>query len=313
MDIKQLVHEAALYMHDNYSEQISVADISAEAYLSPSYFATVFRVLTGFTVGNYLNRYRLHCAATELAASDKRIIEIAFESGFLTQQSFTKSFSKAYGIAPAKFRLLKPSFKPFPPNNLWKWKEQQSMEIMECFKKKNVEFIRKDAFFVAGLEVDINYNEKSGTSPIGGAWELWEKENLSEIIPDRIGECTYGMTHSETIDGTAKYMVCVEVSTLDNLPVGLVGRRFAASDYAVFKTIMNKLGAFWRAFHTKWLPESGYALHEAQLRAEDYPAKKNWPSFNKYPDIEVYDINIEYSWESEESVLHIYAPVSKKT
>ena len=303
MDIKRLVHEAALYMHDNYSEQISVADISAEAYLSPSYFATVFRVLTGFTVGNYLNRYRLHCAATELAASDKRIIEIAFESGFLTQQSFTKSFTKAYGIAPAKFRLLKPSFKPFPPNNLWKWKEKQSMEIMECFKKENVEFIRKDAFFVAGLEVDINYNEKSGTNPIGGAWELWEKENLSEIIPDRIGDCTYGMTHSETTDGKAKYMVCVEVTALDNLPFGLIGRRFEASEYAVFKTTLEIIwtGMFWKTFYTKWLPESGYAMNDEQFR-------KEYPTFNKFADIEVYDDD----HCGEKSVMHIYAPVIKK-
>ena len=82
MDIKQLVYESTLYIHDNYSEPISVTDISVQAYLSPSYFATVFRVLTGLTVMNYLNRYRLHCAATELVTSDKRIIEIAFESGY---------------------------------------------------------------------------------------------------------------------------------------------------------------------------------------------------------------------------------------
>ena len=129
MDIKQSVYEAALYIHDNYSEPVSVTDISAQAHLSPSYFATVFRVLTGFTVKNYFNRYRLHRAATELAESDKRIIEIAFEVGFSSQEAFTRSFSKAYGITPAQFRLLKPSFKPFPPKNLWKWKEQPQPSI----------------------------------------------------------------------------------------------------------------------------------------------------------------------------------------
>ena len=312
MDIKQLVYESTLYIHENYSEPISVADISAKAHLSPSYFAMVFRVLTRFTVKNYLNRYRLHCAATELVTSDKRIIDIAFESGFSYQQSFTTSFSKIYGITPAQFRLLKPSFKPFPPNNLWKWKEQKPVEIMECFKSENVQFIHRDAFFVAGLEVEINYNNKGGTAPIGAAWELWSKENLSENIPDRVNDCDYGMTHSETADGTAKYMVCVEVSTLDNLPVGLVGRRFDASEYAVFKVVLKDLGKFWRAFHTEWLPESGYTLHEAELRAEDYPAKKNWPSFNRYPDIEVYANDVEYSWESEDSVLYVQAPVVKK-
>jgi AraC family transcriptional regulator len=128
MEIKQAVYDAALYIHDNYSEPISVTDISAQAHLSPSYFATVFRIFTGFTVKNYFNRYRLHRAATELNSSSKRIIDIAFDVGFLSQESFTRSFSKAYGITPAQFRLLKPSFEPFPPRNLWKRKEQEFID-----------------------------------------------------------------------------------------------------------------------------------------------------------------------------------------
>jgi AraC family transcriptional regulator len=117
-NIKQSIYEAALYIHDNYNEPISVTDISAQANLSPSYFATMFRVFTGFTVKNYFNRYRLHRAATELVTSSKRIIEIAFDVGFLSQEAFTRSFAKIYGITPAQFRSLKPEFEPFPPNNL---------------------------------------------------------------------------------------------------------------------------------------------------------------------------------------------------
>ena len=131
MDIKQLVYESTLYIHDNYSEPISVTDISAQAHISPSYFATVFRILTGFTVKNYFNRYRLHRAAIELAAGEKRIIEIAFDVGFLSQESFTRSFSKIYGITPAQFRLLKPPVEPFPPISLFKWKEQASIEFID--------------------------------------------------------------------------------------------------------------------------------------------------------------------------------------
>ena len=108
MNIEQIVYESTLYIHDNYGEQINIAGISTKSYLSPSYFARVFRVFTGFTVGDYLNRYRMYWAAKELAESNRSIIDIAFDSGFLSQQSFTKSFSKTFGISPAKFRLQKP-------------------------------------------------------------------------------------------------------------------------------------------------------------------------------------------------------------
>jgi len=300
MDIRQSIYDSVKFMHENYGEQIVIADISSQAYLSPSYFSSVFRILTGYTVKSYLNRYRLYRAAQELARGNKRIIEIAFDAGFLSQQSFTKSFSQTYGITPAQFRLLKPIFETFPPENIWK-ERVIPMELMDCFK--NVRFISKDAFFVAGLEVDINYNNKGGTDPISGAWDLWKKNDyeIPKLIPDIVGEAAYGMTHSENAEGTAKYNVCVEVSTLDNLPVGLVGRRFEASKYAVFKTTLEILwsGEFWLTFYTKWLPESGYVMKDEQVR-------KNHPTFSRYPDIEVYDKDFA------EGIMYIYAPVVKK-
>lgn len=49
------------------------------------------------------------------------------------------------------------------------------MEITKCFN--NVGFVKKDAFYVAGLEVDINYNTENGIKPISGAWEMWKNND----------------------------------------------------------------------------------------------------------------------------------------
>jgi len=299
MAIKQLVSDSVQFIHTNYGEQISVADIAMEAYLSPSHFSSVFRTLTGYTVKKYLNRYRLYRAALELTESNKRIIEIAFNTGFLSQQSFTKKFSQTYGIAPAQFRLLKPSVEPFPPENIWK-ERAIPMELLDCFK--GVEFIKKESFWVVGLEVDINYNNDRGTDPISGAWDLWRNNELHKAIPDIVGEepYSYGMTHGETAEGTAKYIVGVEVSTLANLPSGFIGRKFEASDYAVFKIKFDFLdsGDFWRTFYTKWLPESGYVLRDEQVC-------KDRPNFTQHPDIELY--NKDFA----DGIMYIYAPVMK--
>jgi len=115
MNIKQIIYEATAYIHMNFNEPMSVDDISAQVNFSTSYFAAVFRVLTGFTVKKYLNNYRLHQAATALVSSSKRIADIAYDTGFSSQQTFTKSFTKTYGMSPAQFRLAQPQFEPFPP------------------------------------------------------------------------------------------------------------------------------------------------------------------------------------------------------
>ena len=300
MDIKQLVYESTLFIHENYSEPISVTDISAQAYLSPSYFAMVFRVLTGFTVMNYLTRYRLHRAAEELVLTRSRIIDIAIESGFSSQQSFSKSFSQTYGIAPAQFRRLKPSFEPFPLKNLW---EELPMELMDCFK--NVKFIKKDAYYVVGFESEINYNVKSGTDPIGGVWDELNAEGVIDMIPDKTFDGTYGITHSETSGGIAKYIAGVEVNTLANLPTGVVGRKFEASEYAVFNTTLEIIfsGKFYKTLYAKWLPDSGYKYKE-----DPGVSTYEWAPFVKYPAIEVYP----KGWEDTASPMCVYIPIVKK-
>ena len=175
------------------------------------------------------------------------------------------------------------------------------MELMQCFE--NVRFMNKETFYVAGLEVDIHYNSGDGTAPISGLWEMWGNEKIIELIPNQVFDGTvYGMTHSETTDGKAKYFVGVEVNNLDELPVGLVGRKFHASEYAVFDTTLDIIftGMFWRTFYTKWLPESGYAVREEHNDLLN--------AFDKYPAIEVYPKN----WENEQSIMQAYAPIVKK-
>lgn len=166
MDLMQSIREATQYIHQQYSEPLTNSDIAAQAYLSPSYFATVFRAVTGYSVKNYLNRYRLYRAALALKNSRKPIVEIAYISGFSSQQAFTKSFSQLYGIAPAQYRLKSPALETFPPKTIWK-EQILPMELRECFE--HVRFIHKEAFFVAGVEVDINYHAEHGTDPIGTA------------------------------------------------------------------------------------------------------------------------------------------------
>ncbi|MCL2396842.1 MAG: helix-turn-helix domain-containing protein [Defluviitaleaceae bacterium] len=301
MDIEQTIYKSTLYIHNMYAEPITVTDIAAGAYLSPSYFSFMFRTFTGYTVKNYLNRYRLYHAALELRDGSKQLIEIAYANGFSSQQAFTRSFSQMYGITPAQFRIHRPSINPFPPENLWTKGRKPSMELMQCFE--NVRFIHKDAFYVVGLECDIHYNSEDGTAPIAGLWDMWNNEKLTDLIPDQISQgVIYGMTHSETPENKAKYFVGVEVNTLDNLPMGLMGRRFAASDFAVFDTTLEIIftGNFWRTFYGKWLPESRYAIREEHSDLLN--------AFRKYPAIEVYSKD----WKDEQSVMQAYAPVVKK-
>lgn len=299
MDYQSVIYEAAQFIHSKYDEEILVADIAEYVYLSPSYFAKVFRILTGYTVKDYVNRYRLYQAAKSLKETEKRIIAIAFETGFSSQQVLTKKFVQQYGVPPAYFRRMNPVIDPFPPKNLF-MKRGIAMELKQCFE--NVRFVTKESFLVVGIEADIDYN--IGTDNIGDLYDRWNSEKLVELIQDQVNyPVVYGMTHESGEDDTAKYMIAVEVSTLDNLPSGLIARRFDSCEYAVFDTTldMETSGEFWKYFYKTWLSEQGLEQPQAVFT-------KNKNLFTRLPNFEVYDAN----FKDGTSKIQIYAPILRK-
>ena len=175
------------------------------------------------------------------------------------------------------------------------------MELMDCFK--NVSFFKKEAYFVVGFEAELNYSIEGGTDPIGGVWDRLNAD--SDKIPDKSFDGTYGITHSEISDGLAKYIACVEVSTLVNMPSGFVGRKFEASEYAIFDTTLEIIwtGMFYQTLYAKWLPYSGYKYRESPVSSI-----YEWAPFVKYPAIEVYP----KGWEDTKSLMHVYIPIMKK-
>jgi len=293
MDYVDVVQKAISFIHEKYNENITVADISGHVYFSPSYFSTVFRTLTGYTVKDYLLRYRLYMTARALRDTRKRMFTIASENGFATPQAFTKSFTQMYNISPAQFRQVKPRISKFPPKNLLPDKNK-SEEFHKIFD--NVRYIKKDAFYVAGIETDINYYSPDGTKSIEWLYARWFNENPMSVIPDQVYDnIQYGITHDESIYDTAKYMIAVEVSTLDNLPPNYLGRKFEACEYAVFNCTLDDItsGKFWNYFHTVFLKEQG-------LSQPDVVTTASGKKYSRYPKFEVYGCP---------SDMQIYAPI----
>ncbi len=255
----------------------------------------------GVSTPESANRCVMFQVARALIETDERIVVLTYEHGFSSQQALTRSFTQTYGIAPAQFRRTKPPIKPFPFDNLI-LKRGFEMDLHKVFEK--VHFEKKDSFFVAGIETDIHYNDASGTHSIGDLYARWNGENLIESIPDQVKDgLTLGMTYDETENDTAKYMVAVEVSTLENLPVGISGRRFNACEYAVFDCTLDDetSGRFFRYFFTTFLKENNLCL-------PDPVTTKKGITYSRYPVYEVYDRN----FKDVNSKIKLYAPIVRE-
>lgn len=94
------------YMEDNYQRDISLADISSCVNLNPRYLAKIFKNLTGKTIFEYLNQYRIKMSKGLIGDITLSIKDIGKMVGFNDVHSFIKHFKKYEGITPGEFRTL---------------------------------------------------------------------------------------------------------------------------------------------------------------------------------------------------------------
>jgi len=96
--------EAALWIEANSHLDIELEDAARQASVSPYHFLRLFAGALGVTPHQYLLRTRLRRAARHLAEDDKPVTEIAYDVGFNDLSNFVRTFHRAAGVSPLKFR-----------------------------------------------------------------------------------------------------------------------------------------------------------------------------------------------------------------
>jgi len=96
--------EAALWIDANSQAEIELEDVARQAGVSPFHFLRLFSAALGVTPHQYLVRSRLRRAARHLADDDKAVTEIAYDVGFNDLSNFVRTFHRAAGVSPTKFR-----------------------------------------------------------------------------------------------------------------------------------------------------------------------------------------------------------------
>jgi AraC family transcriptional regulator len=94
------------FVHAHMSDDVSMAALAREADLSPAYFSQAFRRSTGMSPHQYVLRLRVDRAKQLLHKSDLRVIDIAIECGFRTQQHFARVFRSVARVTPTEYRRI---------------------------------------------------------------------------------------------------------------------------------------------------------------------------------------------------------------
>lgn len=93
------------YIQKNFSQNVTLEELSDVFSLSTEHISRIFKKETGFNFIEYLTTVRMH-EAEKLLLADKKmpISEIASKCGFNDSNYFSGRFKKLYKISPSQFR-----------------------------------------------------------------------------------------------------------------------------------------------------------------------------------------------------------------
>ena len=96
--------EMVSYIQQNFTGTISLKEFGEQFHLSEKYISRYFKEHFHITLSQYITYLRLENAKQLLQDTDLSVTETAMQSGYQNVSYFIRSFKKAYGISPLKYR-----------------------------------------------------------------------------------------------------------------------------------------------------------------------------------------------------------------
>jgi len=292
MDYYERIQSTVDYIEKRLGEEITLDELADMACFSKYHYHRIFLAFTGETVMEYIRKRRLASAAARLMNSGDRTLDIAFSLGFNSQETFIRAFKKVFGVTPGRCRkdrsLIDPEKCAAPARIMIK-----AGGIMQ-----KPEIVKKESFYVVGMECTTTVDENKAGKVIPKLWEAF-MPRMGEIAAccatpqERPGAKTAGSHHGgglnphpgvqkcQTAFGVCfcegenrefKYVAGVETTASAKVPDGMVKKLVPAAKYAVFKhrgPIVNFYDTL-DYIYGKWAPTSGFELDRTACDFELY-------------------------------------------
>ena len=232
MDYLASIEEAIEYIENHLEEVILSEDIAKAAGYSLYHLTHIFTAVIGEPIGSYIQKRRLSNSCKKLLYSNKRIIDIAVESGFGSPEAFSRGFKAVYGVSPAVYRKNNKDLYIGTKKML----DRESLQHLEKGITVRPRIVDLYSIVVAGIRGEIS--TQHNILP-----DLWNRlaEICSEIPASsqarRIGICETDRTKTYiSKDGHISFseFVGIETDGFGELPEGLETKIIPGGRYAVF-------------------------------------------------------------------------------
>lgn len=98
------IEASKAYIENNYTQNITLEDVSREVNISSYYLSRLFKEETGENFIDYLTNLRIEKAKELLSTTQYSMKEICSMSGYSDPNYFSKTFKKNVGVTPTEYR-----------------------------------------------------------------------------------------------------------------------------------------------------------------------------------------------------------------
>ena len=266
---------AIAFIEEHLFEPMSVKTIAANSGFSPSRFSRRFTRLQGESVMAYLRGRRLEGAMRRILTEPRvRMVDLAFDCGFDSQEAFTRAFARAFGRTPGRLQrsLLKSTGTARPL--------VRKRKVLTEKPTIHQSIAQQPATCLAGFAkhfTPATFVEMSG---------LWQRLVAIQGFAGQLGRETYGVRRKRyPADGSFDFLAAVRVEPGCAPPKPLEVLSLPARTYLVYRHMLREgdlypqMTAAAEVIWSERVPQSGRVVIEApdfQLYPADFKIKNGW-------------------------------------
>ena len=297
MEWTETLKRAIVYMEDHLLEEDPAEGAAKAVFLSPLYLQKGFKLVTGYSMGEYVRNRRLYLAGLEAIAGRERVIDLAYRYGYDTPESFSKAFSRFHGVSPAQLRQTPERLVPFLPLKI----------TLSIRGGQGMDFVVKKLDELQLIGVEREFSPETSYQDIPRFWDefietqcapLWSGKKPETALEKAICECSIG-----------EFGVCIDDCTAPGRFRYLIAGKYDGREVPEGLTVYTLPALEWAKFRCSGpMPES--------LQSVNTKIFQEWLPGN--PEFEIaWGANVEwYSMEKDTSAAdyesEIWIPVKRK-
>jgi len=246
MDYKNHIASAIEYIEANLKAELPLSEVAQAAGYSEYHFVRVFRLVTGFTPGDYIRKRRISEIVREMMLRPRPVSDIAFEYGFNSKENFSRAFKTEHNVLPTEFKTA-----------------QNSLKLFDRFRLDVAPFaitpkiVALDAFALTVFP--------STESSPPRFWNMYNCRKLSLKLSGGAVVADYGVSQWNVGAGRLDYFIGIRTGEAKGDTGGTMQITVSGGLYAVFTTpvsshfdFINTVHKSWQFINETWLPQSGY-------------------------------------------------------